>query len=149
LIGYLTGTVYKPNQCDDFDFQECCDSHSHLFNETGIVITRHWHPDLLAKSCEILALDRVCIHPDHAGKGHMVSIMKWALDHLAPKKAITLIKPFPLQFEGIDNPPVKQFKQAQTRLIDYYSKYLDAKPLPGKSKKDHWLYTSTIHLHAE
>lgn len=145
-IAYLSATAYRLNGASPSEFLEACDALSQEAANVSCVLDAHWRLEDLKATADILSIERVCIHPKYAGRGIIAHLMMDLLPKLSREPSITILKAFPLQFEGIENPDPSSFKALQDALVDYYGRYLGVARLPSTYGVKGWMYASTIPL---
>lgn len=145
-VAYLQATSLRLNSARRYDFLESCDAHSSEINDIAQVVDKHWSLEDVRPRSDILSLDRLCIHPKYSGKGIAAALMSWVLPKLAAAPIITILKAYPLQFEGKDQDHTAEFICLQNSLIDYYSRTLLLNLLPSSYGKEGWMAASAIRM---
>lgn len=143
-VAYFKAAAYRPKGCSAPRFVECCDAFSQSVFDMAQVLDECFVLDDLPTRSIIVSIDRIAIHPAHAGKGLMTSLMKHLLPQLTKRPTIAILKAFPLECEGTGENPSPDFHALQAGLIDYYGRTLGMAPLPGSYGKEGWLYLATV-----
>lgn len=145
-LAFLQATAYRLNGAHADDFVDTCDAESQAAYNVAEVLRANWDLGELLRQDDILVVDRIAVHPDVARIGLMTTLLDWALPQLAPKPVITILKAFPLQFEGTGKPHDAEFRALQSGLVDYYRRKMGLVLLPGDAGKEGWLYRSSLPL---
>lgn len=141
---YFAAAAYRPKGSSGWHFIQSCDADCQEAYDMAEILNACFEMDKLSKRAIILSLERIAIHPAHAGKGLMAALMTYLLDRLSKRPAITILKAYPLEFEGQPDADKAEFSQLQAGLIDYYARTLDMEPLPGSHGEEGWLYSARV-----
>lgn len=143
-VAYFKAAAYRLKGCSAPRFVESCDAFSQSVFDMAEVLDECFVLGDLPTRSIIVSIDRIAIHPAHAGKRLMTALMKQLLPQLTKKPTIAILKAFPLECEGTGDKPSPDFHALQAGLIDYYGRTLGMAPLPGSYGKEGWLYLATV-----
>lgn len=125
---------------DAYTFVDTCDSHSQYLYTVAYTLDQSWHIEDHAQGDAYLIVDSIVIDPEYGGDGRMKALLADALPLLCPGPYITMLKAFPLAYEGIEHEGSSDFEARKAKLIDYYRRHLGLTLLPGAPGEDGWMY---------
>lgn len=147
FVAFIHASSLRLNGANPVDFMESCDAYSQEITDLANILDKHWILGNIKPRSDILYLNRLCIHPDYACKGIAKELTLWTLHQLAPKPIITILKAFPLQFEGVgDHDDNDEFISLKNGLMDYYSRTLGLAALPSSFGRKGWMSKSTMPM---
>lgn len=126
---------------------EFFDYRSAALSELGGVLCGHW-PELFEVTDygTIAELERAWMAPA-AASGRHFSAATQALVSLSRRKALLLLKAFPLEYEGrVDCQNTGAHARRQRALMRMYSAILGVQPVPGRAGERGWMFRVTPRL---
>lgn len=139
--GAIFASVLRSDRDDEYAFHDVCDSDSEYLLDVARVITRNWAFEDFPRRRDMLILDRIVVSPAYERRGLMRSALAPFLEAFSPNPLVSILRAFPLAYEGI-GAHARGFTAAATRLVNYYEK-AGYKLLPNQDGGEGWMHRPT------
>lgn len=124
------------------EFLDAMDDHSQDTANLAAVVCAHWEdPVELMQYGPIVELRRAWANPATSRGGRFASGLNFLLDGLFARRALLILKAFPLEYEGsVSARTEAAFRRRRSALMRYYSSTLGVQPLPSGAGAEGWMY---------
>lgn len=126
---------------DREDFYQWLDDYSSAAAELAWVICTHWEDvsDFIDYGT-LLELERAWVIPD-SGSIRRFRLAGQELVKLVPKRALMVLKAYPLEYEGVVTPANSRARDKRARALQrFYRGTLNMQPFPGAAGEEGWMF---------